>query len=124
MATISAWAVGSFEEVTSLQPRPTMRPLRTTTAPNGPPLPRRISSIDSRIASRMNCCFMRCRESETSAGGTGGASEEEPQAVHDDDHGTAFVADHTDRERDRAEHGERDEHDDGAERDDEVLADD
>ena len=39
MATTSAWAVGSRFEVTAFQPRETMAPSRTTTAPNGPPRP-------------------------------------------------------------------------------------
>ncbi len=37
MAMTSACAVGSFAEVTRFQPRPTILPRRTTTAPNGPP---------------------------------------------------------------------------------------
>src|SRR5262245_25290211 len=35
MATISAWAVGSPEEIGWLNPRPTMRPPTATTAPIG-----------------------------------------------------------------------------------------
>src|SRR5207245_9431799 len=54
IATISAWAVGSLLEVTSLQPRPTILLDLTTIAPKGPPLLRRIIWMESRIAPRMN----------------------------------------------------------------------
>src|SRR3546814_10788586 len=40
IATTSAWAVGSFCEVTRFQPSPTISPSFTTTAPNGPPAKR------------------------------------------------------------------------------------
>src|SRR5262249_52574345 len=46
MATISECAVGSLRDVTSFQPSEMMVPLRTITAPNGPPLFARIFSSD------------------------------------------------------------------------------
>jgi hypothetical protein len=59
MATTSAWAVGSFVEVTRFQPRPTICPSRTMTAPNGPPSLASIFSMERRIASRKKVGFMR-----------------------------------------------------------------
>src|SRR5262245_56910750 len=54
MAMISAWAVGSFFEVTSLQPPPMIWPFLTTTAPKGPPRLVATPSRARRIASDMN----------------------------------------------------------------------
>src|SRR5512137_1939003 len=53
MATTSAWAVGSFVEVTWLNPSPTTRPSRTTTAPKGPPRPSSSPCRESAMARRM-----------------------------------------------------------------------
>src|ERR1700678_2644607 len=50
MATTSACAVGSFVEVTRLTPVATTWPLRTTTAPNGPPTPEVTFCVASSIA--------------------------------------------------------------------------
>src|SRR5271154_4901966 len=58
IATTSACAVGSQVEVTWLLPRPTTIPARTTTHPNGPPLPERTASSERRIASRMNVSLL------------------------------------------------------------------
>ena len=54
MATTSAWAVGSAEEVTSLAPRAIILPSFTITAPKGPPFPEVTFSIESLMASRIN----------------------------------------------------------------------
>src|SRR5215475_15604330 len=54
MATISECAVGSLRDVTSFQPSEMMVPLRTITAPNGPPLFARIFSSESATARCMN----------------------------------------------------------------------
>src|ERR1700752_3720371 len=64
MATISACAVGSLAEVTWLEPRPTILLFRTTIAPKGPPLPRRIIRIERRIASRMKFLFINLAADE------------------------------------------------------------
>src|SRR5215472_3824229 len=53
MAMISAWAVGSLEEVTSFAPSAIIFPSFTTTAPNGPPRPERTFSIASAMARAM-----------------------------------------------------------------------
>src|SRR5438477_12124968 len=50
MATISACAVGSSVEVTRLVPSARTTPLRTTTAPNGPPRSARTFSMASSMA--------------------------------------------------------------------------
>src|SRR5580765_9109381 len=59
MPTISACAVGSWPLVTWFHPRAITRPRRTTTAPKGPPEPRRIIRSESPMASRMNFRFIR-----------------------------------------------------------------
>ena len=59
IAVTSAWAVGSLDEVTLFQPRPTILPLRTITAPNGPPCPARIFVMEMRMAAFMKDFFMR-----------------------------------------------------------------
>lgn len=53
MAVISAWAVGSLDEVTWLAPVATMWPSRTMTAPKGPPLPEVTFSTASAMAFSM-----------------------------------------------------------------------
>jgi hypothetical protein len=50
--------------------------------------------------------------------------EEQAQAVHNDNHSTAFVAYNTDRKRDDTDQGQRDEDRDGAQGDDQILAND
>src|SRR5438876_2308014 len=54
MAMISAWAVGSFVEVTRLVPSARTRPSFTTSAANGPPRPERTFSSARAMARRMN----------------------------------------------------------------------
>src|SRR5690242_12603392 len=57
----SAWAVGSFVEVTRLLPRPTIWPSLTTIAPNGPPWPALTPLMARRMASCMKAEFeVRC----------------------------------------------------------------
>src|SRR4051812_26178283 len=58
MARISAWAVGSFVEVTRFQPRPMICLSRTMTAPNGPPSLPSIFSTARRMASRKKAGFI------------------------------------------------------------------
>src|SRR5580704_2964946 len=53
MATISAWAVGSFVGVTRFAPSARIRPSLAMTAPKGPPPERRLSSARV-MARRMN----------------------------------------------------------------------
>src|SRR5579875_669660 len=57
IAFTSACAVGSLVAVTELAPSPTISPWRTTTAPNGPPLPRTTFSVASSMARRRNSGF-------------------------------------------------------------------
>jgi len=57
MATISACAVGSFADVTLLPPLAMIRPLRTMTAPNGPPRFLRTAAAASRIAAPINASW-------------------------------------------------------------------
>src|SRR5215469_5149016 len=53
IATISAWAVGSFVEVTWFQPLAMIVPWRAMMAPNGPPSPAAIFSAESAMARRI-----------------------------------------------------------------------
>ena len=56
IATISAWAVGSFEKVTLLEPSATIILSLTTTQPKGPPIPLALF-IESSIALYINLFF-------------------------------------------------------------------
>src|ERR1700758_2332895 len=57
IALTSPCAVGSFVAVTEFAPSPTMRPSRTMTAPNGPPLADTTFSVARAIARRRNSGF-------------------------------------------------------------------